>query len=162
MRIDRDPVSELFDAGARAMLDRAYRRPGAWVSTRLQDPEPRHLARFGPGLLGPDDVSTPGRPGLDARTRWTRAFVRSLFHNHKWHSGPATGQWRGDRRAVPRPAAEVELRIGNRAPVSGVRPAGRMVYVRYDPGRPARFARPKRGEGRVGPHRSDLRLRDWG
>ena len=162
VRLERDPVSELFDAGARALLDRGYAHPGAWQPTRLQDPEARHLATFGGlDLLGPDDASVRGRPGLDARSRWARAFVRAVYHNHKWHSGTAAGSWRGDRRAVARPAAEIELRVGRRVPVRGIIPAGRMIYLRYDPGRPAMFANPKRGQGQVGPDQSDLRLRDW-
>lgn len=161
MRLERDPVSEVFDSGARALLDRAYRGPVEWHPTRLQDPEARHWAAFaGINLLGPDDASTPGR-GLDARSRWARAFVRALFHQHKWHSGPAPGVWRGDRRAVARSAAELEVRVGRHMPLRGVIPAGRMVYLRYDPARPARFRNPPRGQGVVGPAQSDLRLRDW-
>jgi hypothetical protein len=162
MRLERDPVSEAFDAGARAFLDRAYRSPGEWRPTRLQDPEARHWAMFaGIDLLGPDDASVPGRPGLNARSRWARGFVRAIYHQHKFHSGPRPGVWRGDRRAVPRHAAEIEIRVGRHMPLSGVRPAGRMIYIRYDPGRADRYRLPKHGEGTTGPGQSDLRLRDW-
>lgn len=160
--LQRDPVSVIFDAGARALLDRAYRAPGQWRPTRLADPEPRHLAEFaarGISVLGPDDASVPGGPGLNARSRWARAFVRALYHQHTLWSGGAPGVWRGERRRVPRPAAEIELRVGHRVPALGVLPAGRMIHLRYDPGRPAQLVRDR---GEAGPHQSDLRLRDWG
>src|SRR5215469_6661767 len=100
--LDRDPVSELFDDGARAFLGRAYAGPGAWHPTRLQDPEPRHVRAFasaGIDVAGPDDASVPGRPGLHARSRWARGFVRAVYHQHKWHSGRGPGDWRAGRRA---------------------------------------------------------------
>lgn len=160
--LQRDPVSVAFDPGARALLARAYRAPGKEVPTRLADPEARHLAEFGAlgiNVNGPDDASVKGRPGLNARTRWGRGFARSVYHQHTLWSGGAGGTWRARRRTVPRPAAEIELRFGNRVPALGVLPAGRMVYIRFDPGRPAALARDR---GEVGPHQSDLRLRDWG
>ena len=160
--LQRDPVSVSFDPGARRFLDRAYSSPGQWRPTRLADPEARHLAEFGAqgiNVAGPDDVSVRGRPGLNARSRWARGFVRSVYHQHTLWSGGGAGAWRTTRRRVPRSAAEIEIRVGNRVPALGVLPAGRMIHIRYDPGRPAQLARDR---GEVGPHQSDLRLRDWG
>jgi hypothetical protein len=76
----RDPVSELFDTGASALLARAYARgPGAWTSTRLALPSASHLAwaaAAGINLYAADDR---------ARTRWNRAFIRSVYHLNSWY-----------------------------------------------------------------------------
>jgi hypothetical protein len=90
----RDPVSELFDPGASALLARAYARgPGAWTSTRLALPSARHLAWAageGINLYAADPT---------ARTRWNRAFIRSVYHLNTWYvrDGRVVGQKRLDR-----------------------------------------------------------------
>jgi|SRR5579872_534713 len=162
--LGRDPVSELFDAGARAQLGRAYADRGAWKETRLQPPEPRHrayLARLGIDPDGPDDASVPGRPGLDARNRWARGYVRALYYQHCNFSADGGG-WRSTRRPEPRPGRLIEVRVGGHARALGVIPAGQLIAVRMrsaaEAGQLARKATLAAGLG----GRSDSRLRDWG
>jgi hypothetical protein len=133
---ERDPVSELMDGGARALLSRAYARPGRWAETRLADPGPRHLAVLavrGINPFGPDDVSARGGRGLDARSRWARGFVRALYYQHQWYSEPG-GQWRTARRLVPRRAGALQVEVGRKVPTAGIIPAGRIVRIRLLPG----------------------------
>ena len=130
----RDPVSEWFDSAARRLLARAYARPGVWIGTRLADPTPRHLARLAAHGIrphGPDPVSRlPGR-GVNARDRWTRAFIRSLYYQHKWYSGKPGGGWRAEKRNVARDAAAIEVQAGRRVVARGqLIPAGRAVRIR--------------------------------
>ncbi|HVH79719.1 MAG TPA: hypothetical protein VM782_10040, partial [Stellaceae bacterium] len=101
MPFSRDPVSQLFDAGARQLLERAYAARGGWVGTRLADPTPRHravLALLGINPDAPDDAAAAGR-GLDAKSRWGRGFVRALYYQHKLWAASGGG-WRRSRRTV--------------------------------------------------------------
>src|SRR5215510_6610053 len=95
---ERDPVSTWLDAGARRLLDRAYDAPGQWVTTRLANPGLRHRTRalaLGTNLMGPDNASAAGSGGLDARTRWMRAFIRALYYQHRRYSTTQPGHpWR--------------------------------------------------------------------
>lgn len=137
----RDPVSELFDPGARALLARAYAAKGRWAGTRLADPGPRHLAwaaRVGINVGGPDPAA-----GGEARSRWARGFVRSLYYQHKWWSD-GDGGFRRTRRIEPRHAGALEVEVGRRVPVLGVIPAGRAVRVRIRPGGQAALRAVKR------------------
>lgn len=171
MAYARDPVSVRFDAGARAVLDRAYARPGTWIATRVADPTPRQrLALRAAGIRwnGPDNPSAEGGRGLNARDRWTRGFVRALYYQHLWYSG--RGGWRASRRSVPRHAGGLQIQVGRRLRPSGVLPAGRAVRVRLAPGGEAKL-RAVRGQpdsGRIytddqgtGARWSDPARRDW-
>lgn len=133
MAYSRDPVSEWFDEGARRLLARAYAHPGDWQSTRLANPGPAQLARLaalGVNPFAADRPSTKGGTGLDARTRWCRAFVRALYYQHRWYSGRPGGGWRRGRRNTPRTTGALEVRVGRMLPVRGIIPAGRQVRVR--------------------------------
>lgn len=125
----RDPVSELFDGGARRLLARAYAKPGQWAGTRVADPAARHLAwlaRLGIDPGGPDPArALPGR-GLNAGDRWTRGFVRALYYQHKWFSGKPGGGWRSERRTVARDASALEVEVGLR--LAGGHRRGRSSY----------------------------------
>lgn len=170
----RDPVSVLFDEGARALLARAYAARGQWAGTRLADPGPRHLAWLaarGISPLAPDNASAASGGGLDARSRWMRGFIRALYYQHRWYSSTGPGlAWRAERRSSPRNAGALEVRVGNRVPVRGVIPAGRAVRVRVRPGgQAARRAVQQLGDadriyddaGRPAGRWSDPSLRDW-
>lgn len=124
----RDPVSERFTEGARILLERAYRNPGQWQSTRLIDPEPGIVAEFaaeGIDVLEPDPVR-----GQAAKTRWARGFVRALWYQHRWYSPRQTGRrWR--RRTTERTSGALLTEVGRRLPARGIFPAGRSVRVCY-------------------------------
>jgi hypothetical protein len=126
---ERDPVSELFDDGARRLLARAYANPGHWAGTRLANPSARHVdfAR----AHGIDPAARDSVPGGEARTRWGRAFVRSLYYNHKWWSASGGG-WRGERRAVPRQTGGLVVEVGRALP------GGTQAGTRLLPGRAVR------------------------
>ena len=164
----RDPVSELFDAGARQLLARAYAKPGTWQATRLANPSPRHLAylsSLGIDPHGRDDKSGSGR--LNARTRWARGFVRALYYQHKWWSGsPTGGTWRAERRPEPRGDRSLVVEVGRALP--GGRQAGSVLH----PGRAVRVKVVSGGRAHVrssadlsftldGRGQSDARARDW-
>lgn len=113
MPLKRDPVSELFDNRARELLVRVYRLPrGAWAGVRVPPPsrnQVRWAAGMGIDLRGPDNASTEGSH-YDARTRWLRAFVRSLNYQHKWYSDGRGGSLRTEKRTTPvRAPLEVEV-----------------------------------------------------
>ena len=135
----RDPVSVLHDRGARELLARVYAvKRGTWVMTRLADPTDRHrrwAEANGWDLDGPDNAATLSGRHVDARTRWGRAFMRSLYYQHRWY-GPEPGRGargvRAERRTVPTGAA-LQVEWGRRLPGSKtgqVLPAGRAVRVR--------------------------------
>jgi hypothetical protein len=174
MGAQRDPLSVPFDAGARRLLDRAYARPGIWIATRIADPTIRQRTRviaMGINPSGPDPVrALPGK-GVDARDRWTRAFIRALYYQHKWYSGKPGGGWR--RRSSPRSASALEVEIGRRlVPKGELIPAGRAIRIRVRRGGTvARHAverlpdsrRIYRDDGSAGDRWSDPAVtRDWG
>lgn len=138
MPLERDPASELLDAGARRLLERAYRvRSGTWVMTRLADPSARHVAwGFALGLdplLGPDRAPTASGAHVQAHTRWGRAFMRALYYQHKWYGDKAAGGFRAQRRTVPY-SVPLQVEWGRRMPAVGTIPAGRAVRVRVAAG----------------------------
>lgn len=173
MPAKRDPFSELLDTGARRLLERAYASPGAWVSTRLGDPglRVRTLAmQMGVDLDGPDNPSTRRRSGgTNARSRWGRAFVRSLYYQHKWYSRPGPQQsW--IRRPSHRETGALRVEVGRHLGPTGVIPAGRVVRVQLARGGAAKEAavarledrdRIYRPSGSPGGRWSDPGLRDW-
>jgi hypothetical protein len=80
MPFSRDPVSELMDNGAAALLTRAYARPGQWVGTSLAPPKPEHMrwaAAQGVDLNSVDDRGV---------NRWMRGFIRAIYYQHKWYA----------------------------------------------------------------------------
>jgi hypothetical protein len=116
----RDPVSVLFDTGARALLARAYANRGQWQATRLANPTiplAGRLARtYGIRWDGPDNARTASGKKLNARTRWGRGFVRSVYYVNKAEHGGRGGA--------------IEIEIGRALPRLGVLPPGRAVRVR--------------------------------
>jgi hypothetical protein len=166
-------VSELFDAGARRLLARAYGRPGFWAETRLVPPTARQVrwaAGLGIDVNGPDDVSARGGRGINAHSRWARAFVRALYYQHRWYSAGPDGSWRAARRAQPRRSGALRVEVGRQAARLGVIPAGRIVRVQLDTGGMSK-ARAVAGlaeseqyvtnDGSRGGRWSDPALRDW-
>lgn len=166
----RDPVSMLFDAPARRLLERAYRQPNTWVGTRLADPGIRartYAVARGIDVDAPDrgGTATGGRSGgLNARTRWARAFVRAVYYQHK-----QSGHTRPIRVEVGRhiPASP---QFDPRDPGAGGFPAGRAVRVWYGAGGKARERAVKRladrdriftDDGRQGRRWADPAKRDW-
>lgn len=157
-------MSEFFDRGARVLLDRAYRAGrGVYVGTRIADPGPNTrawMATQGIDWRARDDPGTPNpRGGLDCKDRWTRAFVRALYYNHRRYEG-ATGT----------PDA-LKVEIGRRVPARGIIPPGRAIRVRLLAGGRAarRAARQLPDDDRIFDHQgdatggraSDVALRDW-
>jgi len=173
MAYRRDPVSVLFDAGARRLLDRAYAKPGTWVGTRLADPGPRHaayLVALGINPAGPDDASVEGGQGLNAKSRWARGFVRAIYYQHKWWSSGGGPGWRESKRSVARHAGALQIEVGRRVPVLGVIPAGRAVRIRIRAGGQAATKAVKKlpdqrriydDRGRRAARASVPELRDW-
>ena len=154
----RDPVSVLFDPGARRLLGRAYAKVGKRVTTRLADPEARHIAHFagqGINVLGPDNASTVSGRHYDARSRWARGFIRSLHYVNGHEFG-----------GLP-----LKVEVGRRVRRLGIIPAGREVSARVflSGGRGARRAvaalpeseRIFDPEGNPGPRSADPEGRDW-
>jgi hypothetical protein len=136
---ERDPVSVLFDRGARDMLARVYAaRRGEWVMTRVADPTPRHLlwAKLrNIDLDGPDNAATLSGKHINAHTRWGRAYMRALWYQHR-RFGPAPGRnsksVRSDRRMTPT-SIPLQIEWGRRLPGSTtgqLLPAGRAVRIR--------------------------------
>lgn len=162
-RAERDPVAVSMDGAARQLLARVYRARGAWVSTRLADPTPAQVAMWwlrGINVLAGDPVP---RGGLNARSRWARAYVRALWYQHKWYSLRGGGGWREERRMVMRhPGIQVE--VGPHRAALGVIPAGRPVRVRLaDPAEAEERGRPERAWAWAdgGPRAADPTRRDW-
>jgi hypothetical protein len=136
---ERDPVSVLWDRGTREMLSRVYAaRRGQWVMTRVADPTPRHLLwakLHGIDLDGPDNAATLSGKHINAHTRWGRAYMRSLWYQHRQY-GPEPGRGargiRGTRRMTPT-SVPLQIEWGRRLPGSTtgrVLPAGRAVRIR--------------------------------
>lgn len=163
----------LFDIPARRLLERAYGQRGVWVSTRVADPGPRHVAwaaRLGINVLGRDNASTRSGRHQDMRTRWVRAYVRALYYQHKWFSPTSGTVLRAQRRTVAAPHGALEVRVGRRLNVLGVLPAGRQVEVRIRAGgETARRAVYKMdeseriwtGAGEAGGRFAEISGRDW-
>ena len=122
----RDPVSELFDGGARTLLARAYARPGVWAGTRVGFPSARHVAYFagrGINVLGTDQWG---------RDRWAAGFIRAVYYQHKWFY--SQGRLGNTRRTTANDARAIRYEVGRRLPVLGVLPAGRAVRIMVQPG----------------------------
>jgi hypothetical protein len=160
----RDPLSELLDEGARALLARAYARPGQWAGTVLADPAMAHIRYAnsrGIYPLAKDDL-----PGGEAKTRWGRAFVRALYYQHKWYSGLGQQGWRTSRRTTPRAAGGLVVEVGRVRPAVGVIPRGRAVRVKLERGGQAKAAAvAAKPDSQMwadqGPRWADPERRDW-
>lgn len=183
---ERDPLSVLLDAGARRLLERAYASPGTWVGTRLADPGMRArtlAAARNIRIDGPDNPSVAsGRSSrTDAKTRWARAFVRAVYYQHKWYSGPGQRSWRQQRRTTARSTGGLRFEVGRHLPASpqfdpanpsaGGFPAGRAVRFKLDRGGTAKQRAVERlpdsqrmydDAGNEAGRWSDRSLRDWG
>ena len=169
----RDPVSELFDGPARRLLSRAYAQRGTWVSTRVADPGPRHVAwaaSLGINVLGRDNASTRSGQRQDMRTRWVRAYVRALYYQHKWFSPTSGTVMRSSRRTVAAPHGALAVRVGRRLNVLGVLPAGRQVEVMIQTGGQTAVRAVKRLDeseriwtdaGQAGGRFAEISGRDW-
>jgi hypothetical protein len=158
----RDPVSELFDRGARTLLSRAYARPGQWVGTRVAFPSARQIAHFGGqgiNVLGQDQWG---------RDRWAAGFVRAVYYQHKWFY--SQGRLRSEKRMAANDARSIRYELGRRIPVLGVIPAGRAVRIMVNPGGQAAMKAVKRlpdsrriyeDSGAPGGRWADPAARDW-
>lgn len=171
-----DPLRDKFIRGARSLLDRGYAHPGSVQGTRLAGPDAKALrwclAR-GINPRGPDNSSAVARGGLNARDRWTRAFVRCLYEQHLWWAGSheTAGEWRGVRRLVPYRGRALIVEVGRLLPAQGIVPSGRAIRLEVtSEGRAAayRAARRKQERDRIYDDRgdpagrwSDPALRDW-
>lgn len=151
MTYTRDPVSVHFDEAARHQLSRA-RAASGWITTRLADPTPRQIRRWQMSDRIDVTAADPVRRGLNARTRWGRAFVRSLYAQLRETDGP------------------LRVEIGRRVPELGVLPAGRQVRIRLDSGARAALAAVRRlpgsqriylEDGSEGGAHADNDDRDW-
>lgn len=122
----RDPVSELFDRGARTLLTRAYPAPGTWKGTRIVAPTPRQVAHFaalGINVLGRDQWG---------RDRWAAGFIRAVFYQHKWYY--SQGRLGNERRMTANDARALSYDLGLMKPALGVIPRGRAVRIMIRPG----------------------------
>lgn len=170
MPLVRDPVSELFDAGAARLLRRAYARPGQWVGTRIAAPTPRHVrwAR----AQGIDVFARDSVPGGAARNRWMRGFVRSVYYQHRWfyREGQGLGTEKrvsgGSARAVRYEVGLVRL---DRNAAGDVINRGRAVRIKVLAGGAAAQSAAERMPdakkifvaGEPGPRWADPAQRDW-
>jgi hypothetical protein len=178
MPFEPDPLRDKFSRGARQLLDRAYAHPGTWQRTRLANPGAAAMSfalTLGINPLAPDNVSAQGgrRGGLNARTRWMRAFIRALYEQHLWWAGShaEAGAWRDERRLVAFRSQGLRVDVGRAVPGLGVIPAGREVKVMVtSQGRSAAFSAAARmpGDDRIyaddrdlGARWSDPGRRDW-
>lgn len=129
--MQRDPISIQFDPAAARLLRRAYEAGGGWAGTYVRNPSlewQAWAARRGISLLGPDD-----QPGGMSKTRWARAFVRSVYYLHRWHYTPGRGLVLEARRASPwgRP---LQYQVNSVRILTGGVVAGRQVRIRTRPG----------------------------
>lgn len=161
MGYERDPVSELFDRGARALLERAYDRPSQWAGTRLKAPTAAEVAWF-----GAQGINVLGRDEL-GRDRWAAGFIRAVYYQHKWHR---TGRGWGPRRMVPNDGRAIRYELGAMKRALGVIPAGRAVRIVSVPGGQAAYRAAARlpearriwaAEGDPGGRWADAADRDW-
>lgn len=92
----RDPLSEWFDSAAAGWLARAYRRPGHWEITYLAPPS-RARRLEAAVTLSITDLDQRDRWG---ERRWTRAFKRCVYWQHKTYG--YGGSFRpGEMRLAP-------------------------------------------------------------
>ena len=133
MPYQRDPVSELFDNGARRLLERLYEAPrGTAVSTIVGDASLKHRARLLIQGVYPD-APDPAKAAVGTRLgRWEAGFERALYYNHKWFF--TGGRLSSARRMTAAHTGALVVDWGNRRPARGVIPAGRLVTVRLRPG----------------------------
>lgn len=162
MAHQRDPVSVLFDRGARVFLERAYGRPGQWTGTRLAVPRPEQVAYFAARGI---DVGGRDQWGRD---RWAAGFIRAVYYQHKWFY--SQGQLRSERRVTANQTRAVRYELGRRLPALGVLPAGRAVRVMVNAGGGRAVAAVKRlpdarriydDEGSPAGRWADPEARDW-
>lgn len=123
----RDPVSVLFDRGARSLLERAYAHPGAWQGTRIAAATPAQAAR----MMAEHGINVYGRDQW-GRDRWTAGFIRAVYFQHKWYY--AQGRFSEQRRLEANDARGISYELGRWMPVRGVIPAGRAVRILSRPG----------------------------
>lgn len=131
MGYSRDPVSVAFDNTAAALLQRAYGQRGQWVTVRLKDPTMRQRTRWaeqGINVDGPDNPSSTGGQGLDAKSRWARGLVRSLYYWHKHGHGRGALQVEVGRHIPASP------QFDPRYPERGGFPPSRQVRIRIAAG----------------------------
>lgn len=126
----RDPVSVSFDSSARTLIQRAFNSRGEWVAVWLPDPTIRQRTRWleaGINVDGPDPVPRGG--GLNAYTRWARAFVRSLNYQKKYYApNRKGGRVRTDKRMTPS-SVPLLVQVGRHVGATGVLPARRRIRV---------------------------------
>jgi hypothetical protein len=113
-RFARDPISEHFDGAAADLLRRAYAQRGQWAAAWVPNPSAEWrewaLANGWGRLLGPDDA-----PGGQARTRWCRAFIRSVWdRNRKYMTSHGLDLDQEPRPWGIRPPWSLDYRVGTR------------------------------------------------
>lgn len=126
----RDPVSELFDAGAVRLLRRAYPVRPRWAGTPVTPPTPEHLQwarELGIDLNEQQRIGD--NPPVD---RWLRGFVRACYWYHKWHYYESIGTLDLTRkRMAPADTRALRYEIGQRARrIPGTRFYGTPVRIR--------------------------------
>lgn len=97
-------MSELFDTGARALLARAYAKPGQWQGTSIAIPSARHIAYF-----AGQDINVLGTDQW-GRDRWAAGFIRAVYYQHKWYY--AQGQLGTIRRMTATDSRGLQYEIG--------------------------------------------------
>jgi hypothetical protein len=125
---ERDPVSVLFDEGARRLLERAYARPGQWIGTRVKAPSAAEA-----GWFAAQGINVYGRDQI-GRDRWAAGFIRAVYYQHRNYR---TGRGWGGRRLAPYDGRAIRYELGRQLRELGVIPAGRAVRIKSVPGGPA-------------------------
>jgi hypothetical protein len=129
-----------MDASARRLLARVYANPGTWQQMWLPDPTIRQRSRWigeGINVDAPDPLPKGG--GVDAKTRWGRAFTRAVYYQHKWYSAGRGGEWRKDRRTSARSTGGLRIEIGRHI----------VASPQFNPARPELGGLPPRRRVRV-------------
>lgn len=119
-----DPVSELWERAADAILARVYQqKTGRWYGTRIRNPDTAHvryyLARWDIDITGPDNAGTISGRHNNYRTRWNRAFVRAVY-----------------RRNMPKNGGKgsaLQIQVGSPKAAAPGLPAGWAVRIRKRP-----------------------------
>jgi hypothetical protein len=170
MAYQRDPVSELFDRGAREHLRLAYAAGGGWAGRPLAAPTFGHRAwALGRGINLDGDDPAKAAVGVSLN-RWNAAFERAVYYQHKWFWDGDAGF--GGRRMTPARGLAVQVEFGSRARRFQVGPRtfyGRAVRVRVLAGgaRAAGAVARKPGSERIytatglGDKWGDPAARDW-